>query len=513
MATIFKRAPAQLSERRIDPWHYQPNFEKQIGKIEKNLGALCLDEIIEAKRGVAGGATPLGANYLENGRVKFYRTSEVEEMFLQAEDAVFISDEDDEKLKRSRLVDGDVLLTITGAKFGKSAVISSKHLPGNISQHSVRFKPDPKKIDAHFLVAFLNGKTGQITIWREAYGATRPAIDFPSVRSLVVPKVSPITQKYIGDKVRQAEQLRAWAKRCRGKIQDYFDDLFTGISLTKPEHHHTRVSLDFLVPRLNAEYYSDYYTQVEKGLVKRFGKLSTLGRLAPTVRSKIKPSTDCVYKEIGDLDVGKGAFGSGIFYRNGEAPNNAQRIFDEGDVAVSTRRPNRGAIAVIEETSSTTFYSVFLVRLKPKDKSFGYWLKEFLRHDAGKLLLLQRCTWTTYPVISEDDIETIPVPETPTDWDFVACLSRQAVELDAFATNLTQAAKTLVEALIEGQLTEQQLIQAQQALEDGDNSLDQAILSKLSNEGYAIDGATPLFSDIDELYRLLESTAQAETEE
>ncbi|MEF0077391.1 restriction endonuclease subunit S, partial [Klebsiella pneumoniae] len=61
--------------------------------------------------------------------------------------------------------------------------------------------------------------------------------------------------------------------------------------------------------------------------------------------------------------------------------------------------------------------------------------------------------------------------------------------------------------------TEQQLIQAQQALEDGDNSLDQAILSKLSAEGYAIEGTTPLFSDVDELYRLLEDAAQDEAEE
>ncbi|MHC6804073.1 hypothetical protein ACYTR9_27365, partial [Vibrio antiquarius] len=85
-----------------------------------------------------------------------------------------------------------------------------------------------------------------------------------------------------------------------------------------------------------------------------------------------------------------------------------------------------------------------------------------------------------------------------------------AVEL---AQLLTSSAKILVEALIEGQLTEQQLVQAQQTLDDGDNSLDQAILSKISNAGYAIDGATPLFSDIDELYRLLESATQAEAEE
>ncbi|MCV5714276.1 restriction endonuclease subunit S, partial [Escherichia coli] len=78
-----------------------------------------------------------------------------------------------------------------------------------------------------------------------------------------------------------------------------------------------------------------------------------------------------------------------------------------------------------------------------------------------------------------------------------------------YAKFLTHVAKTLVEALIEGQLAAQLLIQAQQALEDGDNSLDQAILSKLSAEGYAIEGATPLFSDVDELYSLLEEAVQA----
>ncbi|HDZ9226466.1 TPA: restriction endonuclease subunit S [Vibrio cholerae] len=408
---------------------------------------------------------------------------------------------------------GEILVEVKGnvSKVGIVPLDFPKNLM--ISGSLYKATLDPKRADSHYVLAFLKSRHGQILKNRLTSNTIINYIAKEALYSIPIIEFGEKAQKYIGDKVRQAEQLRAWAKRCRGKINDYFDGLFTGISLTKPEHHHTRVSLDILVPRLNAEYYSDHYTQVEKGLLDRFGKLTTLGRLAATVRAKIKPSADCIYKEIGDLDVGKGAFSSGTFYKYGEAPNNAQRVFDEGDVAVSTRRPNRGAVAVIEESSSTTFYSVFLARLKPKNKNFGYWLKEFLRHDAGKLLLLQRCTWTTYPVISEDDIETIPVPEIPNDWDFVARLSRQSVELEAFATNLTTSAKTLVEALIEGQLTEQQLIQAQQALDDGDNSLDQAILSKLSIEGYGIEGATPLFSDIDELYGLLEGAAQAEAEE
>lgn len=505
---VAKVAPGSLNTKRLDSDFYRPEYVK-IDKVLSQLKCVNLGTVGKFFTGPFGSKLPSNL-YLDEG-VPLFRVGNVGQFEVLTDNFAYLAPTVHEELKVSEVLPGDLL--IVKASVGEKICKVPKWLPkANITQHIIGIRPNGSK-DTDFVSAFLFSYYGVGQLQRYSLGSIIQYLGITDAKGVNLYSPDPQVQKYIGDKVRQAEQLRAWAKRCRGKINDYFDGLFTGISLTKPEHHHTRVSLDILVPRLNAEYYSDYYTQVEKGLLDRFGKLTTLGRLAPTVRAKIKPSADCTYKEIGDLDVGKGAFSSGTFYKYGEAPNNAQRIFDEGDVAVSTRRPNRGAVAVIEESSSTTFYSVFLARLKPKNKNFGYWLKEFLRHDAGKLLLLQRCTWTTYPVISEDDIETIPVPEIPNDWDFVARLSRQSVELEAFATNLTTSAKTLVEALIEGQLTEQQLFQAQQALEDGDNSLDQAILSKFSGEGYGIDGATPLFGDIDELYRLLESAAQAEGEE
>lgn len=512
MATIFKRAPEQLSERRIDPWHYQPAFKKQIDRIEENLGALSLDDLIESKRGVAGGATPLGANYLENGRVKFYRTSEVEEMFLQAEDAVFISDEDDEKLKRSRLVDGDVLLTITGAKFGKSAVVSSKHLPGNISQHSVRFKPDPKKIDAHFLVAFLNGKTGQITIWREAYGATRPAIDFPSVRSLVVPNVSPVAQKYIGDKVRQAEQLRAWAKAVQQQAAELLPAYINEIQRYEAKSYRAK---DIIPERLDSLFYHPDYIALE-------GKMKAKGcKRLGLITKQIKDSWDkkkaeaFEYYEIGGLDITTGQVSSTKTQTVG-APSRAKTKVQQGDVLVSTVRPNRKNVGFIvdsvteSEMVATSGFSVLRFSSLAQAAFYHAWL----RTDDATAQLMRWNSGSAYPAIDDDVPLNIIVPEF--EQEFVDSWGQKLLDAQfayVYARKLTEVAKTLVEALIEGQLTEQQLIQAQQALEDCDNSLDQAILSKLSNEGYAIDGATPLFSDIDELYRLLESAAQAEAEE
>ena len=70
------------------------------------------------------------------------------------------------------------------------------------------------------------------------------------------------------------------------------------------------------------------------------------------------------------------------------------------------------------------------------------------------------------------------------------------------ATQLTHTAKLLVEALIEGQLTETELIVAEHALQAGNDQLDRRILNRLKTDG--VDGQGPaLFGDLDELYHLL----------
>lgn len=144
----------------------------------------------------------------------------------------------------------------------------------------------------------------------------------------------------------------------------------------------------------------------------------------------------------------------------------------------------------------------------------GELLTHWLNRPEGQMQLNQWAVKTTVEHTSLSDIGRVLIPRLDKSLENkLADYLLNARLAYRYAKFLTQVAKTLVEALIEGQLTEQQLIEAQQATEDGDNSFDQAILSKLSAEGYAIEGATPLFSDVDELYSLLEEAAQAEAEE
>jgi len=87
---------------------------------------------------------------------------------------------------------------------------------------------------------------------------------------------------------------------------------------------------------------------------------------------------------------------------------------------------------------------------------------------------------------------------------------RQAEQRRFLANSLAVSAKLLVESLIDNQLTESQLIAAQQALEAGDDTLDRAILARLKTDG--IDGSDePLFPDLDQLYDLLSRATREAT--
>ena len=74
-----------------------------------------------------------------------------------------------------------------------------------------------------------------------------------------------------------------------------------------------------------------------------------------------------------------------------------------------------------------------------------------------------------------------------------------------FASDLLViAAKLIVEALIEGRVTEDEIAAAQIQLEHGDQTGDRAILARLFNDGMDTTEGKRLFSDLDAHYETLQ---------
>ena len=136
----------------------------------------------------------LGANYATEG-VFFARVQNVGCLRIDTSDAAFLSPEQDEELRRSRCRAKDVVLTITGYP-GSAAVVSEEDLPLNINQHSVRFAVKDEW-PSGYVAAAINSEFGRRQVNRLAIGGTRDALDYPSVKALLIPESSPAERERI----------------------------------------------------------------------------------------------------------------------------------------------------------------------------------------------------------------------------------------------------------------------------------------------------------------------------
>ncbi|OUS53217.1 hypothetical protein BM607_004660 [Shewanella sp. SACH] len=505
---------SELTAKRLDPNFYSP---EQIVN-EKKLSALS-SEALESLRTedapiVYGILKPEGTS---EGLYRVAKAEKFQGMFVDSDDCDEVSKTVYESFKRSVAKTGDVLIAI-GGYVGRPAILNVKSGANcNINRHISRVRVDSSKIDPYYLVVFLSSRHGQKRLERQITGSVQAGINLEDLREVHVSLFEKATQKYIGDKVRQAEQLRAWAKRLEVKLAFFENQIPT----SKPvigEAKHSKATLEFLTEnRLDARYYAkkhlDLYAQFNNEF-ESFGSICSGFKYGASIAANYVNSEGLPFIRGNALSPNR-INQDDIVYLSKSLKDELKTAYvEEGDILI-TRSGTVGVTTYVAAEHAKYWYGSFIIKCKLATKSYlPAYVSWYLNSWVGQQQFRRLENGAVQLNINTEELSSIAIwkatQEFQTEIDKLLIEQISAVNL---SKSLTSAAKTLVESLIEGQLTEQQLIQVQQALNDGDNSLDQAILSKLSNQGYAIDGATPLFSDIDELYRLLESAAQAEAEE
>jgi type I restriction enzyme, S subunit len=510
----FFRTSSSILEERLDPSFYQPSLVSN-------------DELIKSK-----GWVELNTFYRSSG---IGNTSGVERYYSDSADSIpYISgkaiksfnidfdgcqrvtaDSHKNELAKSTLKSGDVLVIRKG-DMGNACVVPSDVNEANCSSEVIYLKmKDSRK--PYFLVSYLNCEQGQKAFKRLGRGTIIPGVSLLDVPFLPVPQFSETAQKYIGDKVRQAEQLRAWAKRLEVKLALFENQ----IPISKPaiaEAKHSKATLEFLTEnRLDARYYAkkhlDLYAQFNNEF-ESFGSICSGFKYGASIAANYVNSEGLPFIRGNALSPNR-INQDDIVYLSKSLEDELKTAYvEEGDVLI-TRSGTVGVTTYVAAEHAKYWYGSFIIKCKLATNSYlPAYVSWYLNSWVGQQQFRRLENGAVQLNINTEELSSIAIWKAPqefqTEIDKLLIEQISAVNL---SKSLTNAAKILVEALIEGQLTEQQLIQAQQALDDGDNSLDQAILSKLNSEGYAIEGATPLFNDIDELYRLLERAAQAETEE
>ena len=186
---------------------------------------------------IGSGVTPRGGekNYRSSGR-PFVRSQNVGWGELILDNVVHIDEDTHASFAATEVEEGDVLLNISGASIGRSAVADARIGGGNVNQHVCIIRGLSEQIQAWFLSQYLISKHGQDQIDSCQAGGNRQGLNFGQIRSFLIPQPRDVAeQERIADCLRAADIIRAThaqrisalKRQKQGLLQQLFPSLET----------------------------------------------------------------------------------------------------------------------------------------------------------------------------------------------------------------------------------------------------------------------------------------------
>lgn len=169
---------------------------------------------------IGSGITPRGGSavYKTAGR-PFMRSQNVGWGDLRLDDMAYIDEATHSSFPATEIRTGDVLLNITGASIGRSAVATPALDGGNVNQHVCEIRLKSERMDPRFVNAFLLSRSGQSQIDMFQAGGNRQGLNFQQVGSIQVPDLPIEQQCAIGAASQNADDLITTLERLIAKKQ------------------------------------------------------------------------------------------------------------------------------------------------------------------------------------------------------------------------------------------------------------------------------------------------------
>ena len=135
---------------------------------------------------VGSGSTPKGGNavYTSAGHC-FVRSQNVGMGYLILDDIAHIDNDIHQKHKATELNEDDVLLNITGASIGRTAIATKEIEGGNVNQHVCIIRAN-SKVSPKFLCNYIQTKKIQNYIRSLQTGGSREGLNFEQIRSFPI---------------------------------------------------------------------------------------------------------------------------------------------------------------------------------------------------------------------------------------------------------------------------------------------------------------------------------------
>ena len=175
---------------------------------------------------VGSGSTPKGGNavYTSVGHC-FVRSQNVGMGYLILDDIAHIDNDIHQKHKATELNEDDVLLNITGASIGRTAIATKEIEGGNVNQHVCIIRAN-SKVSPKFLCNYIQTKKIQNYIRSLQTGGSREGLNFEQIRSFPISLPSIAEQNKIAQLLDKLNEYIA----TQNKIIDKLQSLIKGIN-------------------------------------------------------------------------------------------------------------------------------------------------------------------------------------------------------------------------------------------------------------------------------------------
>ena len=436
-------------EDRIDAEYYKPEYLilNSKFKVQNSKSLKDLSQVITK------GETPLwrGDAYVNIG-IPFLRVVNFVNEDLDLSDIVYIPEFVHERMKRSQLKPGDILLSMAG-RIGTAVIVPENLKVANINQAVAKIRLKENSINKYYLAMFLNSKYGLLQSLRNASGGVQNNINFEDIESIKIPIPSQSFQQKIEEMVKSAQEKRKLADDKYKEAEEILNKELGLEDLDLSTQKTFEAKFSETEDRLDPEYYQSKYKKIISKLKSQ--KSALLGEIA-----KIRKG----------VEVGHEA------YTNEGKPFIRVQDFNEKELAISgstnyirpylyeelekNHKPNAGEIIfskdgtvgrafVIRKDNNEFIVSGGILILTPRDID-NYYLAFVLNSLAVKSQTVRESIGAIIQHLSVEEVKNLKIPILSQSLQQkISSLIQESFKLRQEAKELIYRAKKEVEEIIE----------------------------------------------------------------
>jgi type I restriction enzyme S subunit len=447
--SVIKKSKLKESQR-IDAEYFQPEYLH----IENQLASIKTTKINDISKSVVSFGAYSLCNFIvwqETG-IPYLNVENIKDGYIDFEGVKFIDDEVDEILKKSKVKEGQVILTMAGT-IGNSAV--AHKIPPKINSNQATAKITLREgFSPYFLAAFLTSYYGKKQTDREIVSSVQPNIFLWQIKNFRIPLVSKDKEKEIEKIYKDGLNTLELSKLLYAQAEDLLlnelglkdfkieEDLTYTVNLSDIKSAH----------RADADYFQPKYGRVLSQIRTRNTRL--LGDLV-SMKKGVEPGSDA-YQDEGKLFIRVSSITKhGIRdkdqkYLSNELYQTLRKSYEPkiGDILL-TKDATPGIANVLKEPIEGIIAGG-IIRLKLKEEIEAEYLALCINSVIGQMQIERDAGGSVIVHWKPEQIKNLRVPILPKiTQQKIADFVRQSHEAHKKAKELLEQAKKEVEKLIE----------------------------------------------------------------